>query len=180
MNIGQAFAARARSPGDTGGFTEFVPLPFGHMEAPIYIKGRSRKGPTFRETVLMHAVGRLALHALVSNVQTSWVKLGEARIRACLQAGVNDLGGTLMDETISRSAGAQHGHEMAPLEMESMIRRMDRVPRQRTTLYRDVEGDQYRASLNAAELKPTATGAGTSDLGPRVSGIRDFAAAAAH
>jgi FO synthase len=162
---------------DTGGFTEFVPLPFVHMEAPIYLKGRSRKGPTFRETVLMHAVGRLVLHTLVPNVQTSWVKLGQAGIRACLQAGVNDLGGTLMDETISRSAGAQHGHEMSPQEMEALICNMDRVPRQRTTLYGDAEDDRYRASLNAVELKPTATGAGTSDLGPRVSGIRDLATA---
>jgi FO synthase len=162
---------------DTGGFTEFVPLPFVHMEAPIYLKGRSRKGPTFRETVLMHAVGRLVLHTLVPNVQTSWVKLGQAGIRACLQAGVNDLGGTLMDETISRSAGAQHGHEMSPQEMEALICNMDRVPRQRTTLYGDAEDDRYCASLNAVELKPTATGAGTSDLGPRVSGIRDLATA---
>ena len=150
---------------ETGGFTEFVPLPFVHMEAPIYLKGRSRKGPTFREVVLMHAVGRLSLHALVPNIQTSWVKLGEAGVRACLQAGVNDLGGTLMDETISRSAGAQHGHEMAPQEMEALIRGMNRVPRQRTTLYGDVGDDRYSASLNAADLQLTSTGAGTSDLG---------------
>jgi FO synthase len=163
---------------DTGGFTEFVPLPFVHMEAPIYLKGRSRKGPTFREVVLMHAVGRLALHTLVSNIQTSWVKLGDAGIRACLRAGVNDLGGTLMDETISRSAGAQHGHEMAPIEMEALIRSMNRVPRQRTTLYGDADYNRYRASLNAAELKLTSTGAGTSDLGPRKSRTPDFAHAA--
>jgi FO synthase len=163
---------------DTGGFTEFVPLPFVHMEAPIYLKGRSRKGPTFREVVLMHAVGRLALHTLVSNIQTSWVKLGEAGVRACLRAGVNDLGGTLMDETISRSAGAQHGHEMAPLEMETLIRSMNRVPRQRTTLYGDAANDRYRASLNAAELKLTSTGVGTSDLGSRKSRALDFAHAA--
>lgn len=162
----------------TGGFTEFVPLPFVHMEAPIYLKGRSRKGPTFREVVLMHAVGRLALHTQVSNIQTSWVKLGEAGIRACLQAGVNDLGGTLMDETISRSAGAQHGHEMVPLEMETLIRSMNRVPRQRTTLYGDAHDERYRASLNAPELKLTSTGAGTSDLGPRKSKMLDFARAA--
>lgn len=164
---------------DTGGFTEFVPLPFVHMEAPIYLKGRSRKGPTFREVVLMHAVGRLALHTLVPNIQTSWVKLGEAGIRACLQAGVNDLGGTLMDETISRSAGAQHGHEMAPLEMETLIRSINRVPRQRTTLYGDVDDDRYRASLDAAELKLTSTGAGTSDLGLRKATMLDFAGAVA-
>jgi len=163
---------------DTGGFTEFVPLPFVHMEAPIYLKGRSRKGPTFREVVLMHAVGRLALHTLVSNIQTSWVKLGDAGIRACLRAGVNDLGGTLMDETISRSAGAQHGHEMAPIEMEALIRSMNRVPRQRTTLYGDADYNRYRASLNAAELKLTSTGAGTSDLGPHKSRTPDFAHAA--
>ncbi len=147
---------------ETGGFTEFVPLPFVHMEAPIYLKGRSRKGPTFREVVLMHAVGRLALHTLVPNIQTSWVKLGEAGVRACLQAGVNDLGGTLMDETISRSAGAEHGHEMAPREMEALIRGMKRVPRQRTTLYGDASSERYRTSFRAAELKLTSTGAGTS------------------
>ena len=164
---------------DTGGFTEFVPLPFVHMEAPIYLKGRSRKGPTFREVVLMHAVGRLVLHTLVPNIQTSWVKLGDAGIRACLQAGVNDLGGTLMDETISRSAGAQHGHEMAPLEMETLIRSMNRVPRQRTTLYGDADNARYRASLNAAELKLTSTGAGTSDLDMKASRSLDFADAVA-
>jgi FO synthase len=159
---------------ETGGFTEFVPLPFVHMEAPIYLKGRSRKGPTFREVVLMHAVGRLTLHTLVPNIQTSWVKLGESGVRACLQAGVNDLGGTLMDETISRSAGAQHGHEMAPLEMESLIRSMNRTPRQRTTLYGDAHDDRYRASLNAAELALTSTGAGTSDIGMKKSRSRDL------
>ena len=164
---------------DSGGFTEFVPLPFVHMEAPIYLKGRSRKGPTFREVVLMHAVARLTLHKLVPNIQTSWVKLGEAGIRACLQAGANDLGGTLMDETISRSAGAQHGHEMSPREMEALIRSMNRVPRQRTTLYGDVDGERYRASLYAPDLKPTSTGAGTSDLGPRKPGMRNFERAAA-
>lgn len=165
---------------DTGGFTELVPLPFVHMEAPIYLKGRSRKGPTFRETVLMHAIGRLVLHTLVPNIQTSWVKLGEAGIRACLQAGVNDLGGTLMDETISRSAGAQHGHELAPREMEAVIRSMGRVPRQRTTLYGTVAGERYCASLDAAALQPTANGLGTSDIGSGMSRIDDVATAVAH
>ena len=99
---------------ETGGFTEFVPLPFVHMEAPIYRKGRSRRGPTFREAVLMHAVARLALHPVVANIQTSWVKMGPEGVRVCLQAGANDLGGTLMDETITRSAGASHGQEMSP------------------------------------------------------------------
>src|SRR6266480_2193122 len=91
---------------ETGGFTEFVPLPFVHMEAPIYLKGRSRRGPTFREAVLMHAIARLALHPLITNIQTSWVKMGEGGAAACLEAGANDLGGTLMNESITRAAGA--------------------------------------------------------------------------
>ena len=91
----------------TGGFTEFVPLPFVHMEAPMYLKGRARRGPTFREVLLMHAVGRLALHPWVENVQVSWVKAGPEGVKAALRSGVNDLGGTLMNESISRSAGAR-------------------------------------------------------------------------
>lgn len=122
---------------ETGGFTEFVPLPFVHMEAPIYLKGRSRRGPTFRETLLMHAVARLILHPHIRNIQASWVKLGPEGVRHCLAAGVNDLGGTLMDETISRSAGASHGQEMTPQDLENIIRSAERVPRQRTTLYKD-------------------------------------------
>ncbi|MDH2400235.1 5-amino-6-(D-ribitylamino)uracil--L-tyrosine 4-hydroxyphenyl transferase CofH [Bradyrhizobium sp. SSUT18] len=155
---------------ETGGFTEFVPLPFVHMEAPIYLKGRSRKGPTFREVVLMHAIGRLVFHTKISNIQTSWVKLGEKGIRACLEAGVNDLGGTLMDETISRSAGAQHGHEMAPKQMEELIRAMARLPRQRTTLYGDVADDRYLASLDPPELKPIVTGLDDDGGGGGVAG----------
>jgi FO synthase len=135
---------------ETGGFTELVPLPFVHMEAPIYLKGRARRGPTFREAVLMHAVARLALHPLVSNIQTSWVKMGPAGIKACLRAGANDLGGTLMDETITRSAGAVHGQEMTPVIMESIIRSIERLPRQRDTLYRDVNPERYNASFGLA------------------------------
>ena len=120
---------------ETGGFTEFVPLPFVHMEAPIYRKGRARRGPTFREAVLMHAVARLALHPLIPNIQASWVKMGPEGVKACLNAGVNDLGGTLMDESISRAAGALHGQEMAPAMMEELIRSAGRRPRERTTLY---------------------------------------------
>lgn len=136
---------------ETGGFTEFVPLPFVHMEAPIYLKGRSRKGPTFRETVLMHAVARLSLHERIGNVQASWVKLGEAGIRACLRAGVNDLGGTLMDETISRSAGASHGHEMTPQAMENLISAVGRIPRLRTTLYTDASSERRATAFCAAQ-----------------------------
>ncbi|MFN3658034.1 MAG: 5-amino-6-(D-ribitylamino)uracil--L-tyrosine 4-hydroxyphenyl transferase CofH [Pseudolabrys sp.] len=135
---------------ETGGFTEFVPLPFVHMEAPIYLKGRARRGPTFREAVLMHAVARLALHPLIPNVQTSWVKMGPEGVKVCLRAGANDLGGTLMEETITRSAGAVHGQEMTPMMMEAIIRAAGRVPRQRDTLYRDVPDERYRSSLAAA------------------------------
>ena len=120
---------------ETGGFTEFVPLPFVHMEAPIYRKGRARRGPTYRECVLMHAVARLALHPLIANIQASWVKLGPEGVRTCLDAGVNDLGGTLMNESISRAAGAGHGQEMTPATMQMLIRSVGRHPRERTTLY---------------------------------------------
>ena len=105
----------------TGGFTEFVPLPFVPMETPIHLRGGSRLGPTFREAVLMHAVARLALHPVVKNIQTSWVKMGREGVAACLAAGANDLGGTLMNESITRAAGAVHGEEMPPEAMEEMI-----------------------------------------------------------
>jgi FO synthase len=137
----------------TGGFTEFVPLPFVHMEAPIYLKGKARKGPTFREAVLMHAVARLALHPLIPNIQTSWVKMGTEGVAACLRAGVNDLGGTLMNETITRSAGASHGQEMEPYRMEEVIRGEGRAPRQRGTAYGDVEEERIRRSYQAAPLE---------------------------
>ena len=119
----------------SGGFTEFVPLPFVHMEAPIYRAGRARKGPTFREVALMHAVSRLVLHPHIANIQVSWVKLGEEGARACLQAGANDLGGTLMDESISRAAGAVHGQEMTPERLDALIVSLGREPVQRSTLY---------------------------------------------
>jgi FO synthase len=133
--------------GETRGFTEFVPLPFVHMEAPIYLKGRARRGPTFREAVLMHAVARLALHPMIPNIQTSWVKMGPEGVKACLQAGANDLGGTLMDETITRSAGAVYGQEMAPAAMESIIRSIGRRPRQRNTIYYSVPDERYQTSF---------------------------------
>ena len=120
---------------ETGGFTEFVPLPFVHMEAPMYRKGRARKGPTFREAILMHAVARLALHPHITNIQASWVKLGMDGLRACLDAGVNDVGGTLMNESISRAAGASHGQEFTAAGMRRLITAAGRVPQQRTTRY---------------------------------------------
>jgi FO synthase len=136
----------------SGGFTEFVPLPFVHMEAPIYLKGSARPGPTFREAVLMHAVGRLALHPWITNVQASWVKLGVEGAQAALRAGANDLGGTLMNESISRAAGAAHGQEMPPERMEEAIRAIGRVPRQRTTLYGTPAAERTRGSYAAPPL----------------------------
>jgi FO synthase len=122
---------------ETGGITEFVPLPFVHMEAPIYRKGAARKGPTLRETVLMHAVARLVFGRWIPNIQASWVKLGPQWAARCLDAGVNDMGGTLMDESISRAAGAKHGQEFDAHSMEALIAGANRLPRQRTTLYAD-------------------------------------------
>ena len=136
----------------SGGFTEFVPLPFVHMEAPMWLRGRSRSGPTFGESLLLHAVARLALHPLITNIQASWVKLGPEGVAAALRAGVNDLGGTLMNESISRSAGSEHGQEMPPEAMERLIRANGRTPRQRTTLYADAPAERRTASFAAAPL----------------------------
>ena len=138
----------------TGGFTEFVPLPFVHMEAPIYLKGLARRGPTFRESLLMHAVARLALHPLVTNIQASWVKMGPRGVRACLNAGVNDLGGTLMNESITRAAGAGFGQELPPGRMEALICGAGRIPRQRSTAYGAPPAAQVARSFQAANLQP--------------------------
>jgi FO synthase len=136
----------------TGGFTEFVPLPFVHMEAPIFLKGRARPGPTFREALLVHAVARLALHPHITNIQASWVKLGIDGAQGVLNAGANDLGGTLMNESISRAAGAAHGQEMPPEGMEAAIRAIGRTPRQRTTLYGTPDPERTRLSYGAPPL----------------------------
>jgi FO synthase len=138
---------------ETGGITEFVPLPFVHMESPIYRKGRARPGPTFRESVLMHAVARLALHPVIPNIQASWVKMGPAGVKACLEAGANDLGGTLMNETISRAAGASHGQEMTATAMEALLTSLGREPRQRTTLY-GTPPDDAKAKARAVTEPP--------------------------
>jgi len=150
----------------TAGFTEFVPLPFVHMEAPIFLKGKARQGPTFREALLMHAVGRLALHPAITNIQASWVKLGIAGAQAVLRAGANDLGGTLMNESISRAAGAEHGQEMPPEEMERAIRALGRTPRQRTTLYGTPDPERTRLSYGAKPLVEPVN-PGVSDAGLR-------------
>lgn len=145
-----------RLQAETGGITEFVPLPFVPTETPIFLKGRSRAGATVREAVLMHAVGRLVLHTLVPNIQVSWVKMGEEGIRLALDAGVNDLGGTLMEESISRAAGASHGQEMTPRALEALARSMGRIPRQRTTLYADADDERRRVAHSCYEtLTPT-------------------------
>ena len=138
----------------TGGFTELVPLPFVHMEAPIYLKGAARKGPTWREALLMHAVSRISLHPHFKNVQTSWVKLGADGIAACLEAGCNDVGGTLMNETITRSAGAAHGQEMPPEALEAVITGTGRRPRQRTTLYDDAPETRRARAFDAPPVLP--------------------------
>jgi FO synthase len=139
---------------ETGGFTEFVPLPFVHMEAPMYLRGMARKGPTLREAVLMHAVARLALHPLITNIQTSWVKMGPEGAALCLNAGANDMGGTLMNESISRAAGTQHGQEFPPEAMEGLIGGIGRVPVIRDTVYRPVGNERRAHSFGAAELAP--------------------------
>jgi len=125
----------------TGGFTEFVPLPFVHMEAPIFLKSRARRGPTLREAILIHAVSRLVLHPHITNIQTSWVKMGIQGAKMCLNAGANDLGGTLMNESISRAAGATHGQELGPEEIRKLISSIGRAPQQRTTGYLACPGE---------------------------------------
>ena len=136
----------------TGGFTEFVPLPFVHMEAPLYLKGGARRGPTFREAILVHAVARLALHPHITNIQASWVKMGHEGVVAALNAGCNDLGGTLMNESITRAAGASHGQETSPERMRALIESAGRAPRQRSTDYGEVDPERIRAGLAAGEL----------------------------
>jgi FO synthase len=136
------------------GITEFVPLPFVHMEAPLARRGRSRLGPTYRETLLMHAVARLALNPIITNIQTSWVKLGADGAADCLNAGANDLGGTLMNESISRAAGASHGQELPPAAMDALIQRLGRDMRHRNTLYGDPSAERIDRAYQAAPLTP--------------------------
>ena len=136
----------------TGGFTELVPLPFVHMEAPIFRKGFAREGATFREAVLMHAISRLVLHPLIQNVQVSWTKMGVEGAKRCLSAGANDMGGTLMNESISRAAGAAHGQELDPQRMEEAIRASGRTPLQRTTMYGEANEERRNRSMQALSL----------------------------
>ncbi|MDQ1658069.1 MAG: synthase, partial [Cryptosporangiaceae bacterium] len=125
----------ARIQDATGGFTEFVPLPFVHHNAPLYLAGVSRPGPTVRENRVVHAMARLLLHGRIPNVQCSWVKLGDEGTAQVLRGGVNDLGGTLMEETISRMAGSEHGSRRTAAELEALAAAAGRPARQRTTVY---------------------------------------------
>ena len=120
---------------ETGGFTEFVGLPFVHMAAPIYLQRKARRGPTWREVVLMHAVARIAYHGLIDHIQASWVKLGVDGVQQLLMAGVDDLGGTLIDENISRAAGASHGQGLGEKDFAALVAPLGRRLEQRTTLY---------------------------------------------
>jgi FO synthase len=138
----------------SGGITEFVPLPFVHAEAPMYLKGLSRKGPTFRESLLMHAVSRLILHPHITNIQTSWVKMGVDGAKACLQAGCNDLGGTLMNESISRAAGSTHGQELSPASIELIVADLGRDSQQRGTFYQAISGNKSREKFKSQILEP--------------------------
>ena len=131
-----------------------MPLPYVHMESPLFRQGRSRKGPTWRESLLVHAVARLALHPHVTNVQASWVKMGPDGVKACLHAGANDAGGTLMNESITRAAGAAFGEEMPAAAMEALIRAAGRTPRQRGTFYDAVPAERSAAAFAAAPLSP--------------------------
>ncbi len=136
-----------RIQADTGGFTEFVPLPFVHQNAPIYLAGKARAGATFEENLRMHAVARILLDGLIPNVQVSWVKLGIDACQDILRSGANDFGGTLMEETISRMAGAEWGISMSPDRFDDAIRAIGRVPAVRTTTYGRV--DSARNSQSA-------------------------------
>lgn len=139
---------------ETGGFTEFVGLPFVHMATPLYLQRRSRRGPTFREVLLVHAVARIVYDGWIPNIQASWVKLGLGGVAQLLQAGVNDLGGTLMDENISRAAGAEHGTDVTPDDFEALVAPLGRRLVQRSTLYRTTAGDE----LPGSRLGPAAAG----------------------
>jgi len=136
------------------GFTEFVPLPFVPMEAPMFLRGKSRFGPTLRESVLMHSIARLSLYPNIKNIQTSWVKMGISGIQKCLEAGANDIGGTLMNESITRAAGAEHGQEFSVNDMRSFIKSIGRKPVQRNTLYKRITSSELNQKNLNKPLKP--------------------------
>ena len=136
----------ARLQDESGGFTEFVPLPFVHTSAPLYLAGVARPGPTVRDNRAVHALARLLLHGRIDHIQCSWVKLGPDQCHQVLAGGVDDLGGTLMEETISRMAGSQHGSRKSVDDLETMVRAAGRTPRQRTTTYGTVADERWQAA----------------------------------
>jgi len=142
----------ARIQSETGGFTEFVPLSFVHQNAPIYLAGRARPGASYEDARRMHAVARILLDGLIDNVQVSWVKLGVSASQTILQGGANDFGGTLMEETISRMAGAEWGIRMEPHEFEEAIRAIGRLPAQRTTTYERVPWNASTTRVRSASV----------------------------
>jgi len=143
---------------ETGGFTEFVPLPFVHMAAPLYLRRMGRRGPTFREALLIHAVGRIAYHGWIHNIQGSWVKMGFGALPQLLASGVNDLGGTLINENISRAAGAEHGQAVTADDFRSALAPLGRPLVQRSTLYDILSEDEIRVgSLNRRRRIPLLT-----------------------
>jgi FO synthase len=142
----------ARIQDDTGGFTEFVPLPFVHQQAPVYLAGLARPGPTMRDTIAVHAVARLMLHTRIDHVQTSWVKLDDDAVVTMLRAGVDDLGGTLMEETISRMAGSANGSLRTPAQLAALAARAGRRAVQRTTTYGVVPEERVRVAQRALTL----------------------------
>jgi 7,8-didemethyl-8-hydroxy-5-deazariboflavin synthase CofH subunit len=135
IHVARHFVRARALQEETGGFTEVVPLPFVHMASPIFLQHKARPGPTFREALLLHSVARIAYHGLIDNIQVSWVKMGHHGARQALLAGCNDLGGTLMDENISRAAGASHGQGMEPADFGTLVEPLGRTLEQRTTLY---------------------------------------------
>ncbi|HSY15459.1 MAG TPA: bifunctional FO biosynthesis protein CofGH [Jatrophihabitantaceae bacterium] len=148
----------ARLQQESGGFTEFVPLPFVHTNSPIYLAGVARSGPTVRDNRAVHAMARVLLHGRIDHIQASWVKLGEDQCHAVLAGGVDDLGGTLMEETISRMAGSLHGSRKSVEELEGMVRRAGREPRQRSTVYGTVPPERHQAARSAAGGDPVGQG----------------------
>lgn len=141
---------------ETGGFTEFVPLPFVHMESPLWRRGLARSGPSWREALLMHAVARLTLEPVLRNVQVSWVKMGREGALEALQAGANDLGGVLMNESITRAAGGRNGQQMGPSEMRRLIGSIGRSPRERTTLYGVPQAEPWSSTGCLGDTRPLA------------------------
>ncbi len=149
---------------ETGGFTEFVPLSFVHYDSPLYVENPSlvRAGATYNEIELMHAVARIVLNGFIDNIQVSWTKLGAEKARDLLSMGVNDLGGTLMNESISRAAGSKNGQEITEMEMVDIIRSASKIPIKRDTLYRKLKN--YDSGVSEIGRDPLVSRNGSNPL----------------